>query len=155
MEFNIRLPLLKPYSFTLAMSLILIFGSLNSFSRTLSDDYITTIVSRIQKTGIYVSTTTIGTKAKKSVQFENFKELETAAAVEQLIPLLKHTNPAVRVYAFRALGSKDPAQQKQIYEKLLKEDNQKVRALSGCIFETAAVNVLCMRILKSNPGASR
>ena len=117
-------------------AIIMVTFSQNSYLQT-SKNLIDTITSQIATNNKYESQY-IGIAGASSKQYLLYQELKNNATKEELVSLLHHKNPVVRVYSYKALFEKDKnfARQKS---KHLQQDTTRFMTLQGCIGGRATV----------------
>jgi hypothetical protein len=103
------------------------------------------IVADIAHNGNYESQY-VGFAASYSEQYKNYDQLLASATDQDLLLLVKNQSPAVRIYAFKALISKNPKLAASIF-KVLKSDDAQIFTLEGCIGGQATVGSVAAQFL--------
>lgn len=80
----------------------------------------------------------VGFAGTKSRQYSRYKKLSEVASTEELVALTSHNKAQVRVYAYWALSSRKDVDIEEITKKM-KNDNESVEYMSGCIISTVSV----------------
>lgn len=110
-----------------------------------SKDSLATTVQRIADINKYESQY-VGFAGSYSEQYKNFDRLLRCVTEQDLILLVKNKNPAVRVYSFKALITKNKKLAASIYE-VLQSDDAPIFTLEGCIGGQATVSSLVRRFM--------
>ena|SRR6476661_6668815 len=129
-----------------ATCLIATFIGINAYAQESVDKFIF-LADSIARNGTYVASTTIGIKASPSKQYKLGKRLGIASTEQQLMNLCNHQSPAVRIYAFKALGQKNKALQRHIYYQNLRFDQTIIRMLNGCVNSQIKANLVYRTLL--------
>ncbi|MDQ3111604.1 MAG: hypothetical protein M3R17_17080 [Bacteroidota bacterium] len=81
-------------------------------------------------------------------EFACYEQLVAITTDNQLIYLLKHKNPIVRAYSFKALAARNNSlAERNLY--ILKNDTAKIRTLSGCLGMIEPVNSFASSCIKN------
>ena len=120
----------------LAIAVFFIFNEVKA-----QDNDISVIVFKIANINRFDSRHT-GFAGTKSDQYANFEQLKEKADSSQLTELIKtHNNGVVRLYAAQALKEKTGNLPTEL-AAILKEDDTRISAMSGCIVLTQTVSTI-------------
>lgn len=106
-----------------------------------------TIAAEIAKNNKYESQFT-GFAGTPSPQYTRYQNLQKTASREELVELLKHNNPVVRVYSFKALYETDRKLAAR-YSAGLLNDTIGFITLQGCIAGKDNVKSFVVRMLRN------
>jgi len=101
------------------------------FAQVSSGDSLKHVVEAIANNNKYESMQ-VGFAGSLSDQFKNYQRLLRFATDKDLLLLIRHKNPAVRVYAFKALLRINRKLSSSTYH-MIKADTTMIFTLNGCI----------------------